>query len=584
MRITLTNFKNHTNTDVDLKDSTVIEGRNGSGKTSILEAIMFVFYGRDFFGKVAVDGFVGHGKPECSASVELGGKVIKRTYSTEGNVYINGVKQRQIDFSAKFPPLELAYALTNPLYMLYEMTSLKLRALFMEYIPTPDPVEVFKAKYSKDEDMVERFRLGSYEEARKALVSLERAVDAMDRDKTYKEQEIYACRARIEGINAVRVRGPQGILKREKERQAKIEQLAVKLATMGNVKSDLQAIKDRLGVIEQEVRGALEETKSENLSALIEFYKESCLKLQKEDARLEAVIEDKTLTLGLVSDEGTCPVCGTKLMSIGGLKKKLEGEIAMTVELRGRIIPQLEAFGDSLVTATELKREAVELQAKLSQAKKKLSEFNNTTKKIAELRELQKGLSEDDFRRAVESESQKKLKAYTFGQIKNLQISIKGLNEKIAGTAKEIAKAEVLAEALSPQGVQAELAITVGETIQSRLKEYFPGREVSVKTVRKNKSNGNFREVFDIRLDKVHFVNLSFGEKLLMMVILGLVLREYVKDFAFNFVLLDEASVLSSGTLGLIHRAVEKANLMLLCTKASENDLSLVPFDVYDTD
>jgi hypothetical protein len=70
-------------------------------------------------------------------------------------------------------------------------------------------------------------------------------------------------------------------------------------------------------------------------------------------------------------------------------------------------------------------------------------------------------------------------------------------------------------------------------------------------------------------------MGLSFGERVLMGVILSLMLRRLVKNFPFDFMLLDEASVLSSDTLRVIKELVAKDRVGLIYTKASESDLTL---------
>jgi len=205
----------------------------------------------------------------------------------------------------------------------------------------------------------------------------------------------------------------------------------------------------------------------------------------------------------------------------------------------------------------------------------KISRYKKIEEQLKTLRAKQKGLSEGDFRTAVESEAQGKMLKVLKLRNKRGKEKVEENRQAIKNTQKELGEAEMLYEALSPQGISALQAKDVGERIATELGEYFPDREIEVSTVRANKTNDNFREVFDITVDGIHYTDLSFGERILMGVVLSLFLRKCVGDFPFNFMLLDEASVLSETTLDTILDKVQSEGLNLIYTKASNEELNL---------
>lgn len=577
MRIILTDFKNHDRLDATIDSSTAITGRNGSGKTSVLEAIMFAYYGRDFWGKIAVDGFVQKGKPGCSVVVDAFGMVVKRTFGKEGSVYINGVKMRQTDFISKFPPMDLAYALVNPMHMLYNINPMELRSLFMTYIPTRDRVEIFKEKYSSDEDLVSRFEVSDYESIHKAKKSLLNTIDSLDRDEQYKLQELASLEAQKKEIMSKRVRKPKGVLTSESKKQDEINDMEYKRGLLEGSESELKSIDDRLEIIKEKLKIPFENTGTSKITELLEVFAKDYQEKRdafEEQRDLVAVIDFRINELEGLSGKTECPTCGSNLSNIDGhLKVMKENKADESLLLEKRKL-ELEEAEDMYISIKDVVQEVRSLQERRPGIKKKASEYKNLGSKIKKAREKLVGLSEDAFKKAVESEAQTKMLISIKDTVRSHKDSIERIKQSRKETRAELEDILILEEALSPKGVRADQAMSVAEVIAEELKA-FVGENVSVKTVRKNKSNDRFREVFDVRINGVHFSNLSFGERMLVTVVFGIILRKYVPDFMFDFILLDEASVLSQEKLDLLQKYVEDHGLRLVYTKASEDDLNL---------
>jgi len=271
MRLTLQNFKNYESREFELEGSVAITGRNGSGKTSILEAIMFALYGRNYSKGIAVDGYIRRGEESVNVVLETNAFTIGRRYSSkEGStVVFNGRIQKQMEIAAKIPLLDLAYCIINPLSLLHDTPPLELRAFFMDNMELPDPIELFKENYSDDPEMVKRFKLGDFEQAKRTVKSLTTTLESLEKDIAVKEGEMLSNKAQIEKIERSRVRRPKGILAKEEDRQKKIDELTEQVGEMKGLKSELQSVKDQLNLIKKKLEGPLEEAGVETISELV---------------------------------------------------------------------------------------------------------------------------------------------------------------------------------------------------------------------------------------------------------------------------------------------------------------------------
>jgi len=576
MRITLKDFKNYLEASFELKGITAIEGENGSGKTSLLEAILFSLYGRDFYGNIAIDGFIRKGAKSCSATLEYEGNSYRRVAGREGMVFYNGVKQRHTDVLSRLPSLELAYAIVNPLYML-GMSRLAIRKLFMDNSKLPDPVEIFKKEYTDKEDMVDRFKNGTYEEAKARHKELVNSLLAMEKQLELKSSELYSCIEGHKQVVAERVRMPSGVIARERDRQVKIDELTRKLEVIGDVTGALAQARDRIKVITQEVMDPLEESGCENLTELVAFYKDSYLKIMEEYRKLEVRASQLGYSKHDLDGKDKCPTCGSEVVWEDFIKRN-ESELFITKSLMEKLKPQLDDLHKKIDSLTAYKYEADQLASSEHALKLKAGEYRNLKKKVEDLRVMQRGLSEEEIKRAVTSEAQKKMIRDYADREKYLKKRITEIKKSIRDLSLELKSSSVIVDALSPKGVSAHQAAYVGSVVQVKLEKFFPNRKVEVCTVRPNKSNDRVREVFEIKVDNVSWGELSFGERILIAVIMGLVLRESVLNFPLKFVLLDEASVLSRKKLDEIQGLLLGAGLEFFYTRAKDGALNLIKY------
>ena len=573
MKLTLIDFKNHERTSVDFTGSTQISGRNGSGKTSVLEGILYAYYGRDFYGKMVGEGCVRHGRPGCTVLLE-GQDVIKRSWGTEGNVYINGKKMRQLDVAAEFPPMELAYALVNPLYLMYEVTPFGIRKLLMQHMQLPSREDLFLRKYPKE--LLDKFKVQDFESARREKKSLESSIASLNKEEELANAEIFSARAQREEIKSKRVRMPSGVLLKETARQKQIQEIEEKIKGLDNPRLRKKEVEDWMTVQKNCVEENCKEVGVDTLTELLNYWADAYTELKREYESVSGklAIQDEVLVkLGRLSDKELCPVCGSSLSNIGGLFEKTAGERDRLKGVLGELTPRLEDAKGRMETFKEIKAELVIRRKDLALYKKRVVRLENLEEKLEKLKELQKGLTEQDFRNAVESEAQKRMLDNIKARIYDYKEKIVRLKESRKQLEAQLKEAKVIEEALSPQGVEAEQAIYMGEELQKELQEFF-GKEVKVETVKRNKSNENFREIFNIRIGRTGMVSLSYGERILLMVVLSVILRRHIKDFRFDFMLLDESSVLSEDNMKKVVEYVEGAGLWLIYTRASDSGLT----------
>lgn len=130
MKIKVQNYKIVDNLDIDVSGITLIIGKNGNGKSALVQAIRAACFGQDG------DFFIKSGEKSCSASLTfddgsfqwfksgseakfiLNGKTFEKTRGKAPDEYVAGLKIRKLDvsktelkpnFSMQFDPLFLIY-------------------------------------------------------------------------------------------------------------------------------------------------------------------------------------------------------------------------------------------------------------------------------------------------------------------------------------------------------------------------------------------------------------------------------------------------------------------------------------------
>jgi len=126
LKISLKNFRNHTDCSFDLAHTTIIVGKNTAGKTNIIEGVYFLSQGKSFRSGKDIDAIQedkefarieGIGSEE-NIKTNLSIQLIKKDHFSK-RFFVNGIAKRQHDFSSHltttlFEPSDLEALTSSP--------------------------------------------------------------------------------------------------------------------------------------------------------------------------------------------------------------------------------------------------------------------------------------------------------------------------------------------------------------------------------------------------------------------------------------------------------------------------------------
>lgn len=579
MKLSLIDFKKHSSYDVDLDGNVLITGKNGEGKTSILEGIVFALFGRNFYGKVATDMYVKNGAPCGTAILTMENTEIKRTQGDDNSVYLNGAKSKVAEIGSLFPSVEMALPVINPLYFMYEMTDSDKRELFMKLLPPISREEIFKKHYSNRKDLVDRFRSSSLRNVRDQIKNSETILNAnLGQISTY-ELDIKEKDEKIEEIRKNMPEAPEGVLEREKEVQKELDKLQKELGLLGNPQARIDEYKKELDEYKAEVEPIVEKLKAKNFSEAAEKVSSAKEEIEQQYESLREDIAKKKLVLGQLEqfEDGSCPLCKQPVASA---QERIEETTKELEQLNDEVIAvkaKLDKYVEINKKFETLKDNVTRCVNGMKLHQKNVSKYEKLLSDIKELEEQLVGNSKEDFKNAVEIERQREVIKILQNEIlskKGTIAKLKSTNEKLQNDLPDL---KLLEEALSNKGVDAWIAKEHAKTIEKLVGKYM---DLEVVTVLENKTNDNTKEVFEVTRNGVSFRSMSFGERLKVSVAFGLVLRDLIPSFNLPFVLIDEGSVLSKDSLDDVKTWLNDSGVNLIYTKASDSKLKIVNEDV----
>jgi len=579
MKLSLIDFKKHSSYDVDLDGNVLITGKNGEGKTSILEGIVFALFGRNFYGKVATDMYVKNGAPCGTAILTMENTEIKRTQGDDNAVYLNGAKSKVAEIGSLFPSVEMALPVINPLYFMYEMTDSDKRELFMKLLPPISREEIFKKHYSNRKDLVDRFRSSSLRNVRDQIKNSETILNAnLGQISTY-ELDIKEKDEKIEEIRKNMPEAPEGVLEREKEVQKELDKLQKELGLLGNPQARIDEYKKELDEYKAEVEPIVEKLKAKNFSEAAEKVSSAKEEIEQQYESLREDIAKKKLVLGQLEqfEDGSCPLCKQPVASA---QERIEETTKELEQLNDEVIAvkaKLDKYVEINKKFETLKDNVTRCVNGMKLHQKNVSKYEKLLSDIKELEEQLVGNSKEDFKNAVEIERQREVVKILQNEIlskKGTVAKLKSTNEKLQNDLPDL---KLLEEALSNKGVDAWIAKEHAKTIEKLVGKYM---DLEVVTVLENKTNDNTKEVFEVTRNGVSFRSMSFGERLKVSVAFGLVLRDLIPSFNLPFVLIDEGSVLSKDSLDDVKTWLNDSGVDLIYTKASDSKLKIVNEDV----
>lgn len=573
MKLSLVDFKKHEFFETDLEGDVCISGKNGEGKTAILEGLLFAMFGRSFWNKVGVDVLIREGAKCATATLNIDDLEIKRTIGKENAVYLNGVESKVSDVAALYPPLDVVYPAINPLYWIYEMSDIEKRALFAKLLPRLDREDIFKKHYSTREDLIAKFNsytLKTIREQIKAfktmLIADQSAIDTAKLDIQTKTSQIQELR--------VDSQMPAGVLEREKDVQRQIEEKQTEITNMGNPQARIDEYKAELEEYAKQAKPIIEKLHAKNLSNATEMLAEYITKLEDVIGKAEHRSAELQMLIKQMEQfrTGVCPTCGQNV------DKSIDRTDEYLTEYK-KLQEQLVSYNTKYSSIQEIKDtvddiavNAVRCSNGIKIHENKISKFNSLTKKIEELQSELKGANQEDFAKAVDIENRRAQVGMLQNDITNKKNMIARLEENDKKIENDLPDLELLEQALSNAGVDAWIAREQAEMIKKELSEFV---DVDIQTALVNKTNDNLKEVFEITKNGVSFRSMSYGEKIKIAIAFGLVIRRLAKNFNVPFVVIDEASTLSTDTLTVIKDWLSKDGINLIYTKATNTKLTI---------
>lgn len=197
----LENFKAHKDLEVKFGDLTKILGDNAKGKSSILEAITFLFYGVDALGSKMDPLPITYESEQTLVELLLTvdekqlllGKVIEKGKTA---YYINEVKKKATEFNELLAQLfnrDLFLSLLNPNYF-FTLKWENQRSMLLQYVPAPINKEVLEKLPEVQSDklgtLLKKHTLDDIDSKhRENKTKLEKAhIAAQSKTKTFKGQ------------------------------------------------------------------------------------------------------------------------------------------------------------------------------------------------------------------------------------------------------------------------------------------------------------------------------------------------------------------------------------------------------------
>jgi DNA repair exonuclease SbcCD ATPase subunit len=586
MKLTLRNVRKHSSLEVDLSGGLALLGDNGVGKTSVLDAISFLFYNRTSQGKTSVSEMVKVGESEMVVMLDTGENIIKRVYDgVSSSVYKDDIKITQEKLSTEIAPIDLGLWMINP-FMWLSTNEIDTRKKLFSLIEAPDSEGVFKELYG--DELYNEYSLLNGTTARKRLndfkISLSTFTNLVLMNKDILKQNLRTLKELNESTQ-------NSTIKKEVESYNNLQELQNKLASLEKQEKELIELqtadfndKDSLANVLSELDIMIADT---GRSSAEEYLAELEEGAKKGERFLAVTKEQLSSNIAFVENmediekTNVCDKCGTEL-SPDVAKEKVSS-----------LLLEQDKFRDTVIRAEAKLKEIYTLSDKLRSlvsGKKTLQErinvrafdgelLQSVTEQIANYRkEISQADSPERQAKLLELEEYDR----AIARIKEIEQGNIALESKTAeseiniGRVKaEIKKYELLVKAFGRNGVEAKQAEAQSKVLNDIFQEFT---DVEIISSKKNKSNDNIKQVFEVTREGVSSNCFSLGELLEHSIILSLVLRRLAKDKypVFDFVCIDEAVILGAKAKARVNELCNREGVHVIYTQRDSRDKLMV--------
>ena len=505
-KLTLTNFKSFTEKEFTFGDVNLISGRNGSGKTTIKEAIFFCLYNKTPLGSSPdTSKYVKNGEDICVVELELEieGKnyLVKRQRSSKTTVLrlLDGSQSEedavvtQRDMESILPPFDLFQNVFNVRYFM-SLPDKDKREFILNNTKEVNKKSIFdKLAGEESTRLIEEHQL-SFEELDNTYKHLLAA--KLMKGNLLKNNNVLISDSKPiekEHFNPSKLIGLEKKYSEELAKKKEVTESAIEWEKYNNRVSANKEIEQK----NKKIR-----TKIESI-VIIEGMR------KPDDRKLTNILEKRNEIKKIIDlPEGKCPVCfqhvGVKhqdkisQLNDKNLKKakKIESEI-------GKISKEHEDKESDYLKNERNKQEVSLLTSQLTEVEKTVK----PKKKIV--------INLDKEEKLREKITELKINKNNIEQTQKLESDrlekIEGLKDKNAQWSSELVDLTKLIKIFSPHGIRSEeMRIKLGP-ILTLFNKYIPNSDI--KTLQILKNGKNYKEVFQVFSEGKEFSKMSLGEK-----------------------------------------------------------------------
>jgi DNA repair exonuclease SbcCD ATPase subunit len=504
-KTTLKNFKGLSEKVFRFKEVNLISGKNGSGKTTIKDAIFFCLYNKTPMGSSAdTSKYIKNGTDSCMVEVELEidniSYTIKRERSKKHTVVklLDGsqseedstITQRELE--TILPEFTLFQNVFNVRYFM-SLPDKKKREFILDNTQEVDKKIIFKSIIKKESDrLIKEYQLdfNDLDKTHKKLLRL----------KSEEKEQLNENNILLSTLEPIpqeefdykkidKLEKEYDILTRDKDLATKSalewQSYNEKLIRNEDIEKSNKKIKEKLSKIEvKEVRKP-DYRKLDNL-------------LKKKD-EIKSVID---------IPKGKCPTC---LQNINPkhqdkIDKFNDKNIKEAKKIEEEIKVVRADYDKNLKLYLDYKNKINMVESLKNQIREKEEVFNPSKKIVIDSdkeRELIDKITQLKIKRNY-VEQQKKLEEERIKKVENLKESNKQLIKSIDDLTR-------LIKVFSPNGIRSEEMRIKLKPVIEIFNQYIPGSEI--KTIQILKNEIGYREVFQVYSDGKEYSKMSLGEK-----------------------------------------------------------------------